>query len=166
MQTPDGVVSELETTLLPEHSPVRVDGSVKNVYESSQPNVRSHILNLLIGHAYAVSPPQLRKSLLELLIRSVGVLGLVTIAGGVFARIRLRGAWTDFAVSFDDLQDIRIPDVLALADYVQQVSMGALSDAAQLLASNPAVTGSGAVAVLVSIMLRRGSDRAGDLRVS
>ena len=159
MQIPDRIVSELEAALLPEHNPVRVDALVKNIYESSQPTVRSRILNLLVGHAYAASPPLVRKSLLELLIRSVGVLGLVTIAGGVFAKIRLRGGWPDIAVSVDDLQDIRTVDVVALVDYVQQVSMGALSDAAQLLASNSALMGSGAVAVLVSIMLRRGSDR-------
>ena len=159
MHTPERIVSELEIAMLPEHGPVPVDAMVRTVYDASQPTVRSRILNVLVGHAYAASPPPLRQSLLELLIRSVGVLGLVTIAGGVFARIRLRGAWPDIAVSFDDLQYIWIVDVMALADYVQRVSIGSISDATQLLASHPALAGSGAVAALVSIMLRRVSDR-------
>ena len=162
MQTPDEMVSELEPLFLPTPTrDVQGDVVVKKVYESSQPSVKSRILNLLVGHAYAAAPPLVRKSLLELLIRSVGVLGLVTIAGGVFAKIRLRGGWTDIAVGLDDLQDIATSDVIALTDYVQQVSLGALSDATHLLASNPALTGSGAVAVLVSIMLRRVSDFSG-----
>lgn len=166
MQTPDEMVPELEPLFLPiPTGDMRGDVLVKKVYESSQPNVKSKILNLLVGQAYAASPPSVRKSLLELLIRSVGVLGLVTIAGGVFAKIRLRGGWPDIAVSLDDLQDIATSDVIALTDYVQQVSIGALSDATHLLASNPALTGSGAVAVLVSIMLRRVSDFSGVPRV-
>lgn len=159
MHTPERIVSELESALQPERSPVAVDSMVRNVYDASQPRVRSRILNLLLGHAYAASPPPVRQSLLELLIRSVGVLGLVTIAGGVFAKIRLRGGWPDIAVSMEDLQEIRTSDVIALVDYVQKVSIGALADAAHLLANNPALTGSGAVAVLVSILLRRVSDR-------
>jgi hypothetical protein len=54
---------------------------------------------------------------------------------------------------------IKKADVVALVDYVQQVSAGALVDVAHMLASNPALTGSGAVAVLATIMLRRVPDR-------
>lgn len=140
-------------------NPVRVEELVKRVYESAKPSVKSRMLNLLLGHAYAASPPLVKKSLLEQLIRSVGVLGLVTVAGGVFAKIRLRGGWPDISVRLDDLQDIRTSDVIALVDYVQQVSAGALIGATQLLASHPALMGSGAVAVLTSIMIRRVPDR-------
>lgn len=166
MHTPESIVSELESALLPEESSASVDAVVRDVYDASQPKVRSRILNLLLGRAYAASPPPVRQSLLDLLIHSVGVLGLVTIAGGVFAKIRLRGGWPDVAVSLDDLQDIRTSDVDALVGYVQQVSIGALTDAAHLLATNHALAGSGAVAVLVSILLRRVSDRDGVARVS
>ncbi len=140
-------------------NPFRIDVLVKQVYDSSPPKVRNRMLNLLVGRAYASSPLPVRKSLLEQLIRSVGVLGLVTVAGGVFAKIRLRGGWPDIAVQVEDLQDIRTSDVIALVDYVQQVSAGALTDAVQLLASNPAVTSTGAIAVLMSIMLHRAADR-------
>ena len=137
----------------------RIDVLVKQVYDSSAPKTKSRMLNLLVGRAYASSPPAIRKSLLEQLIRSVGVLGLVTVAGGVFAKIRLRSSWPDIAVRLDDLQDIQTSDVVALVDYVQQVSTGALADAVQMLASNPALTSTGAMAVLMSIMLQRVPDR-------
>jgi hypothetical protein len=159
MQTKNSIVSKAESTVLPVASPVPVDVLVKQVYEAAQPNVRNRMLHLLVGHAYAASPPLVRQSLLEQLIRSVGVLGLVTVAGGVFAKIRLRGRWPDIAVRLDDLQDIRTPDVVALVDYVQRVSAEALIDAIKLLANNPALIGSGAVALLMSIMLQRVPDR-------
>ena len=91
----------------------------------------------------------------EQLIRSVGVLGLVTVAGGVFAKFRLSGSWPDVLVNTGDLPMIKNSDVAALVDYVQQVSIGALVDVAQMLASNPALTGSGAVGVLATVMLSR-----------
>lgn len=159
MQDPNSRVSEAASDSLHPTTPFRVDVLVKQVYDSSSPKLKSRMLNLLVGRAYEASPLQVKKSLLEQLIRSVGVLGLVGVAGGVFAKIRLRGAWPDIAVRLDDLQDIRTADVVALVDYVQQVSAGALSHAVQLLASNPALAGSGAMAVLISIMLQRTPDR-------
>jgi hypothetical protein len=59
----------------------------------------------------------------------------------------------------DDLQLIEKSDVVALVDYVQQVSAEAIVDLVQLLVNHPALTGSGAVAVLATIMLRRFPDR-------
>ena len=163
MQTDDSplskAVSKPEEGQPSATAPFRVDVLVKQVYDSSPPKVKNRMLNLLVGRAYESSPLQVRKSLLEQLIRSVGILGLVTVAGGVFANIRLRGGWPDIAVRLDDLQDIRTSDVVALVDYVQQVSAGALADAVQLMASNPALTSSGAMALLMSIMLQRAPDR-------
>ena len=160
MPTQDSHVSNPENAS-PEaaNAPFRIDVLVKQVYDSSPPKTKSRMLNLLVGRAYAASPLTVRKSLLEQLIRSVGVLGLVTVAGGVFAKIRLRGGWPDIAVGLDDLKDIQTSDVVALVDYVQQVSTVALADAVQLMASNPALTSSGAMAVLMSIMLQRAPDR-------
>lgn len=159
MQSNDSSLHQPEVELLSASPPFRIDVLVKQVYDASPPKTRNRMLNLLVGRAYAASPLLLKKSLLEQLIRSVGILGLVTVAGGVFAKIRLRGGWPDIAVHLDDLKDIQTSDVIALVDYVQQVSAGALADAVQLMASNPALTGSGAMAVLMSIMLQRAPDR-------
>ena len=159
MQEDDADESTSMGEILRSSSPVPVDVLVKEVYESAPQRVKNGILNLLVGGAYEASPSTVRKSLLEQLIRSVGVLGLVTVAGGVFAEIRLRGGWPNVLVNSDDLQMIKRADVVALVDYVQQVSAEALVDVAQLLARNPALAGSGAVAVLATIMLRRVPDR-------
>jgi hypothetical protein len=159
MQVDDADESTSKRALPRSPSPVPVDVLVKEVYESAPQKVKRGILNLLVGGAYEASPLPVRKSLLEQLIRSVGVLGLFTVAGGLFAEIRLRGGWPNVLVNSDDLQMIKRADVVALVDYVQQVSAGALVDVAHLLARNPALAGSGAVAVLATIMLRRVPDR-------
>ena len=159
MQTSDTLESESKKASPLSPSPLPVEVLVKEVYEASPPKVKKGMLNLLVGAAYEASPLTVRKSLLELLIRSVGVLGLITVAGGVFANIRLRGGWPNVLVNLDDLQLIKKADVVALVDYVQQVSAGALVDLVQLLVNHPALTGSGAVAVLATIMLRRVPDR-------
>jgi hypothetical protein len=159
MQVNDALESTSKRAPPSSPSPLPVEVLVKEVYEASPQKVKKGMLNLLIGAAYEASPLTVRKSLLEQLIRSVGVLGLITIAGGVFAKIRLRGGWPNVLVNSDDLQMIRKADVVALVDYVQQLSSGALVDMVRLLASHPALIGSGAVAVLATIMLRRVPDR-------
>ena len=159
MQIDDAVESTSKRASPLSTNPLPVEVLVKEVYESSPQKVKKRMLNMLFGGAYEASPLKVRKSLLEQLIRSVGILGLVTVAGGVFAEIRLRGGWPHVLVNSDDLQMIQKADVVALVEYVQQVSTGALVDVAKMLASNPALTGSGAVAVLATIMLRRVPDR-------
>ena len=154
---PTELISKDENSI--SHGPMPVDVLVKAVYESSPKKVQENMLNLLVGSAYEASPYLVKKSLLERLISSVGVLGLVTVAGGAFAKIRLRGGWPNVMVDPDDLRRIQKADVFALVGYVQKVSDRALVDVVHLLASNPALTASGAVAVLATIMLRRVPDR-------
>jgi hypothetical protein len=100
-----------------------------------------------------------RKSLLEHLLRPLGVLGLISVAGGTFARFRLQNGWQDSSIRMEDLQEVHISDVIALVDYVQQVSVGAIIEAVRMLSSAPTLTGSGAVAVLASLLLRRSIDQ-------
>ena len=140
-------------------APVEMDVLVKQVYESADTATKHRMLTLLLAKAYDTAPAQVKTSLLEQLMRSVGILGLVTVAGGVFAKIRLRGGWPDITVLPDDLKEIQTSDVMALAAYVQQVSAHTLFDVAHALASNPALAGSGAVSVLMGILLHRAPDR-------
>ncbi len=144
--------------------PVPVCVLVKQVYDSAQPSVRIRMLSLMIGKAYAASPPQVRKSFLENLIGSVGVLSLVKIAGGVFKKIRLRGHWPEISVVPDDLRDIGASDVIALVDTVQRTSSAALPEAIKIFTSSPDLVESGSVSLLATIILRRVPDRRTMLR--
>jgi hypothetical protein len=115
----------------------------------------------LVGLVYECAPVEERGHVLDQLLRPLGVLSLFAISGGLFARLRLRGGWENFHVRVDDLQVVRPSDVVALVDYVQQVSVDAVDGLAQLLVASPWATGSAAAAVLVTLLLRRARLRRG-----
>ena len=54
---------------------------------------------------------------------------------------------------------MRASDVVALVDYVQQVSVDAVDGLTHLLATSPRATGSAAAALLVTLLLRRAHSR-------
>lgn len=134
---------------------------VIDVYESSEPGAKRRMLNLLVGRAYDVAPPGIRKSLLEQLTRPLGVLGMMSVAGGTFARFRFQGHRHNDTLHLDDLNAVRNSDVIALVDHVQQVSTEALVNAVKMLSLAPALNNSGAVSVLTSLVLKRSNDRIG-----
>ncbi len=149
----EGIIPE------PSGGPIPINDLVVEVFESSEPPMKRRMLNVLFGRAYAIAPADVRKSLLEKLMRPLGALSLITLAGGVFARIGFRGGWPNLSVQLEDVQNVRNSDVIALVDYVQQVSTGTLIEAVRMIESAPAMTGSGAAAVLISIFLNRSIER-------
>ena len=114
----------------------------------------------LVGEVFESAPLEQRGRLLDQLLRPLGVLSLFAVAGGLFARLRLRGGWENFSVRPDDLQTVHAADVIALVDYVQQVSVEAVDGLAQLLAASPLISGS-AAALLVTLLVQRARVRRG-----
>jgi hypothetical protein len=92
----------------------------------------------------------------------MGVLSLVAVANGIFAKIRFRSAWSEVAIGLDDLQEIQTSDVIALASHVQQISTEGMTGLAQIIASAPMLAGSGAVLVLLHLLHRRSRYRRAD----
>ncbi len=136
---------------------------VGQVYDSAPPAVRRRMLAQLVTQVYESAPLALRGRLLEQLLRPLGVLSLVAVANGIFARMRLRGAgWPDAPVRLEDAQHVRADDVMALADHVQQVSMEALYGLARTISASPVLTSSAAAAVLVTLLLQRARQRRAD----
>ena len=78
----------------------------------------------LVGEVYAAAPAPDRSRLLAYLFKPLGVLALVTIADGIFAKIRFGGGWPDLHVRMDDVNRVQPGDVTALVDRVQQKSRG------------------------------------------
>lgn len=113
----------------------------------------------LVGEVYEGAPPAEQGRLLEQLLRPVGVLALVAVANGIFAKIGFRGGWPHLHVRLEDVQQVRASDVITLVDYVQQVSVEAVDGLAQLLANSPRMAGSGATVLLVTLLLRRAHTR-------
>jgi hypothetical protein len=117
----------------------------------------------LVGQVYESAPPAERGRLLEHLLRPLGVLSLVAVANGIFAKIRFRSGWPDIHVQLEDAQNVQTSDVITLVNHVQQVSIHAVDGLANLLAASPAMTGSAAAALLATLLLQRArTRRAGD----
>jgi hypothetical protein len=109
----------------------------------------------LVAEVFEAAPAAERGRLLELLLRPLGVLSLMAIADGIFAKVRLRSGWQDLSVHPEDIQNVRAADVRALVDHAQQVSVEALDGLARMLAASPVLSGSAAAALLVTLLAQR-----------
>lgn len=130
-----------------------------DVYESAPPAVKSRMLSELVGSVYETAPPVVKTRLIAHLMRPLGILSLVAVANGIFARIRFRDASPDFPVGIDDVQNVQTSDVIALASHAQQVSMQAVDGLSQILATSPVLMSSAAALLLVQILIRQSSHR-------
>ena len=110
---------------------------------------------VLVAQVYDAAPPSDRGHMLEQLLRPLGVLSLVAIADGVFARIRFRSGWQEMNIRLEDIQNVSSSDVIALVDHAQQVSIDAVDGLARLVLASPGLSGSAAAMVLVALLLQR-----------
>lgn len=116
-------------------------------------------ISQLVGQVYEYAPPAERKRLLEHLLRPLGVLSLVAIANGVFAKIRFRSGWPDLHVPLEEAQNVQANDIITLVDHVQQVSVHAVDGLADMLAQSPVMAGSAAAALLITVLVQRARTR-------
>jgi hypothetical protein len=79
-------------------------------------------------------------SLLEYLMRPLGVLALLPVGSGVFARIRFLSGRPDTPIGLEYLQQVRTADVMALVEYVMQRSEEFLDGLVRLLDCVPGFT--------------------------
>ncbi|WP_294767757.1 hypothetical protein [uncultured Rhodoferax sp.] len=108
----------------------------------------------LVAAVFEAAPLPERKRLLELMIRPLGVLSLAAVANGIFAQIALRSNWTRFQLQTEDVQAVQTDDVVALAHYVQQAGAHAFDGMRQLLMGSPALMGTTAAAVLLTLLTK------------
>ncbi len=113
----------------------------------------------LVGEVYVAAPPAEKSRLLSHLIQPLGVLSLVTIANGIFAKIRFRSSWPDPHLLAEDVQNVQASDVITLVNYVQQVSNTAVDNLSDILSASPLLTSSAAAALLVQVLLHRPKNR-------
>ena len=113
----------------------------------------------LVGKVYETAPPVERSRLLEHLLQPIGVLGLVAVANGIFAKIRFRSGWPSPHVRIEDAQNVQASDVIKLVEYVQHVSVQTVDGLAQILGMMPTMASSAAAALLVTVLARRARTR-------
>lgn len=130
-----------------------------NVMKQLHQNGATLSVPQLVGQVYVAAPAVDRSHMLEHLLRPLGVLALVAVADGVFAKIRFRGGWPDLHVRLEDAQNVQASDIVSLIDYVQQVSIHAVDGLAQMLATTPMMATSAAAGLLVTLLLQRARSR-------
>ncbi|MBU1358375.1 MAG: hypothetical protein KKC79_03410 [Gammaproteobacteria bacterium] len=114
----------------------------------------------LVAQVYEVAPEAERGRLLEQLLRPLGVLSLVAVAGGIFAKIRFQSGWQDLSVRIDDIRGVRPVDIVALVEHAQQVSVEAVDGLAQLLMASPALSTSATAVLLAALLAGRARARS------
>ncbi len=149
-------ISELLPTIDPVHPMANIPGveQVVQVYEAASPVVRNRMLVRLVVAAFESASPFVRRHLLTRLLRPLGVLSLVAVAGGIFAKIPLRSNWQQLQVQIEDVQNVQSSDLLALVDHVQQVSVETVIGVAHMIAASPLMASSAAAAVLATVLIR------------
>ncbi|HSW07339.1 hypothetical protein [Aquabacterium sp.] len=120
---------------------------------------RAATIPQLVAEVYEAATAAERGHLIAQLLRPLGVLSLVAVADGIFAKIRFRSGWQDLNIRLEDLQNVRAAHVIALVDHAQQVSVEAVDGLAQLLIASPVLSGSAAAVVLVSALVQRARSR-------
>jgi hypothetical protein len=125
---------------------------VEEVFESATPPVQDRILSQLVGKVFEQAPVQEKSRLVAVLIRPLGLLSLAAVAGGVFTHIRMRSSWPDVQVLADDVLHVRPHDVVALANYTQQVSLQVLGNLGQVLTASPVLASTAAAALLIKLL--------------
>lgn len=113
----------------------------------------------LVAEVYEAALPADRGHMLEQLLRPLGVLSLVAVADGIFAKIRFRGGWQEFQVRLEDIPNVQPADIVALVDHAQQVSVEAVDGLARLVLMSPGLSGSAAAMLLVGLLLQRSRQR-------
>jgi hypothetical protein len=116
----------------------------------------------LVGQVYEAAPLVERGRLIQHLLQPLGVLSLVAIADGVFAKIRFRSGWQTMQVRLEDTLDVRASHVMALADHAQQVSVETVDALAQMLSGSPVLAGTAAAGLLVTLLRQRTARRQPD----
>jgi hypothetical protein len=109
----------------------------------------------LIGTIYEAAPTAERCRIIEYLMKPLGVLSLVGVCNGVFAKIWFRNGWHQFRVRPDDVHSISVSDVITLVDYVQQASGETINGLASLIAASPVLACSAATLMMVTLLNRR-----------
>ncbi len=109
----------------------------------------------LVGEVCESVPVMEKARLIEYLLRPLGILSLVGVAHGVFAKIWFRNPRQDVQITFEDARSISATDVSSLVDFVQQVSTDTVDGLSQLLSASPELLGSATAALMVTLLMHR-----------
>jgi hypothetical protein len=108
-----------------------------------------------VGDVFDSASAPDRARLIEPLLRPLGILSVVTVAGGIFAGLRLRGGWQELQVRVEDIQQVCASDVVALARHAEQISVDVFDNLLRAVLASPELAGSAAGVLLLAAIVRK-----------
>jgi len=134
---------------------IPIEQLAAEVYDAAPAAVQERMVSQLVGKIYETAPVPVRSKLILHLMKPLGVLSLVAVADGIFAKIRFRSGWPEVQVLPDDVKNVEPQDVVALTHYAQQVSVHVLDGLTRVVMASPVLATSAAAALLVHILVQR-----------
>jgi hypothetical protein len=119
----------------------------------------ANLLPELVAKVYAAAPPADRRRLLEHLLKPLGLLSLVAVANGAFARLAANSGWSQLQFNAEDVQRIGRSEVIALVNHVQQVSTQAIDSLGHVISASPVLAGTAATGLLLSLLRKQATQR-------
>ena len=113
----------------------------------------------LVGQVFEAAPPPVKLALMDALLRPLGVLSVVAVAGGVFGKIRFHPNWPRLQDDTDLMRRVTSTDIVELVNHAQKVSFTVLDNLARVVGSSPAVTYSAAATLLMAVLVHRQRQR-------
>jgi len=111
------------------------------------------------GQVCTQAPETERERLLVALLAAAGLLSLVAVANGVFARIRLDEHWPSLRRLHDELARVQPTDVSALVKRLQFTRSDALDGLMQWAGTALVLASSAEASVLVALLMHRKRQR-------
>jgi hypothetical protein len=108
----------------------------------------------LVARLFAAAGNPLRASLLQCLMRPLGLLGAAGVASGAFIAFIDRQGGSKWRIDADAVASVSSQQMLELAHFVEQVEPQALEQFAQLAANSPLAMATFSASVLL-LLLRR-----------
>ena len=124
--------------------------------ESGLPEVPRYV-----SEVFDAAPVGVRAQLIETLMRPMGALGLVAVAGGAFAAVRQRNGWQHLRVTLDDAARISADQVQELSTDLVQAAPEVFGQIADLLGRQPVLVSSLSTVLLLHALRRMGRPARG-----
>ena len=129
----------------------------------------------LVSEVYEAASLCERSCIIRHLLRPLGLLALVGVADGVFAKLWLRNPTQGLQIQIEDALSVGASDIVALVEFVQQVSVETIDGLSQIVATSPTMATSVAAELLVMVLMWRlqyrryetgGNDNSSSARVT
>ena len=110
---------------------------------------------VLVKQVYRAAPMEIQRKILNTVVRQLGILSLVAVANGIFARAAIQWPQAAPNIPLDQVPSIKIEDVWELLDFAYQVSSDVFDGLTQLIVASPKIANTASGLLLVAWIAKR-----------